>query len=134
MNRWMMRYGASQQEGSAHFRVWAPKIVDMAVKISGRLFPMYRQGEDFEADIPDVEPEIDYLFVLDENTERPDPVSRWQPFGVHGPSRIVDPSAYAWSDGDWTGLALHDYIIYELHTGTFTTEGTFEAIISKLPY
>src|SRR5260370_35535787 len=64
MNRWMMTYGASQQEGSAHFRVWAPKIVDMAVKISGRLFPMDRQGEDFDADMPDVETAIDYLFVL----------------------------------------------------------------------
>ena len=130
----MMTYGASRQEGSAHFRVWAPKIVDMAVKISGKLVPMYRQGEDFEADIPDVAPETDYLFVLDENTERPDPVSRWQPFGVHGPSRIVDPSAFAWSDEDWTGIPLQDYIIYELHTGTFTTGGTFEAIISKIPH
>src|SRR5258708_39396444 len=92
MNRWMMTYGASQQEGSAHFRVWAPKIVDMAVKISGRLFPMDRQGEDFEADIPDVEPEIDYLFVLDENTERPDPVSRWQPLRVHPPSTTLTPT------------------------------------------
>jgi maltooligosyltrehalose trehalohydrolase len=129
-----MTHGASPQNSSVHFRVWAPKVRNMAVKISGRRFPMHRQGEDFEVEIPDVEPGADYLFVLDENRERPDPVSRWQPYGVHGPSRIVDPNAFAWSDEDWTGISLQDYIIYELHTGTFTTEGTFEAVISKIPY
>src|SRR5258708_14845787 len=134
MNSRMMKSGASPQKSSVHFRVWAPKIRNMAVKISGRLFPMYRKGEDFEVDIPDVERGADYLFVLNEDKERPDPVSRWQPYGVHGPSRIVDPNGFAWSDEDWTGISLQDYIIYELHTGTFTTDGTFEATISKIPY
>ena len=69
-------------------------------------------------------------------TERqfPDPVSRWQPEGVHGPSRIVDAASFPWSDQDWRGIPLEDYLIYELHTGTFTPEGTFESIIPRLPY
>jgi len=77
---------------------------------------------------------MDYFLVLDETRQRPDPVSRWQPQGVHGPSRIVDPAAFAWSDQDWTGLPLEDYVLYELHIGTFTPEGTFEGVIGKLPY
>src|SRR5687767_420668 len=64
---------------------------------------------------------------------RPDPASRFQPEGVHGPSEVIDP-AFAWTDSDWHGLPLRDYIIYELHIGTFTPEGTFDAAISRLDY
>jgi maltooligosyltrehalose trehalohydrolase len=71
------------------------------------------------------------LFVFDDGTTRPDPVSRSQPHGVHGPSQIVDPGAFAWSDQDWKGIALEDYIFYELHTGTFTPEGTFAGVASQ---
>ena len=72
--------------------------------------------------------------MLDGERERPDPVSRWQPRGVHGPSRIVNPASFRWSDQGWSGIPLKDFIIYELHTGTFTREGTFESVIARLPY
>ena len=76
----------------------------------------------------------DYAYRTDAGAERPDPVSRFQPHGVHGPSQVIDPGAFPWSDHHWKGLPLKEYIIYELHTGTFTPEGTFESIIPKLGY
>jgi maltooligosyltrehalose trehalohydrolase len=76
----------------------------------------------------------DYAFVSPELGPRPDPVSRWQPAGVHGPSRVVDPHAFGWTDGGWRGLAREDLIIYELHVGTFTPEGTFAGVAGRLPY
>ncbi len=73
-----------------------------------------------------------YLYVLDGERERPDPASRAQPDGVHGPSEVVDTGAFAWTDEGWRGLALRNMVIYELHVGAFTPEGTFDAIISRL--
>jgi maltooligosyltrehalose trehalohydrolase len=93
---------------------------------------MTRAGEDFELVIPDASPGDTYSFVFEDGRERPDPVSRAQPHGVHGPSQVVDPEAFAWSDQDWKGIALADYILYEMHVGTFTPEGTFAGAISKL--
>jgi maltooligosyltrehalose trehalohydrolase len=84
--------------------------------------------------VPDVGAGSDYRYVLEDGRERPDPVSRFRPEGVHGPSRIVDPAAYRWSDQGWRGLAPAELVIYELHIGTFTPEGTFESAISRLPY
>ena len=66
--------------------------------------------------------------------ERPDPASRHQPEGVHGPSGVVDPGAFRWRDGEWRGIPLSSYILYELHVGTFTPEGTFDAVIPHLDY
>ena len=65
----------------------------------------------------------DYRYRLDGGEPLPDPVSRWQPDGVHGPSRVVDPAAFRWTDAHWKGLALADFVIYELHVGTFTPGG-----------
>jgi maltooligosyltrehalose trehalohydrolase len=92
------------------------------------------QGDVFEAIATETRAGADYSYIIDDEKERPDPVSRWQPHGVHGPSRVVDPNEFAWTDADWKGIPLKDLIIYELHVGTFTPEGTFEAIIGKLPY
>jgi maltooligosyltrehalose trehalohydrolase len=75
-----------------------------------------------------------YSYILDENKPLPDPVSRLLPEGVHGPTEIVDPSQFRWTDQDWRGLPLNEYIIYELHVGTFTTTGTFDSAIEKLNY
>src|SRR5262249_50430273 len=80
-----------------------------------------------------VRPGMHYRYRLDAVKERPDPASRFQPFGVHGPSQILDNSTLEWSDADWAGLDLHDYVFYELHVGTFTSEGTFDAAIVRLP-
>jgi maltooligosyltrehalose trehalohydrolase len=79
----------------------------------------------------DVKPGDRYVYRLDDQRERPDPASRFQPEGVHGPSQVVDPH-FPWEDDQWSGLPLQDYILYELHVGTFTPEGTFEAIIPHL--
>ena len=130
-----MRYGATPLPGGGvQFRVWAPNVQTMAVKISQRRFPMTRCGEDFEVVAPHAHSGDRYSLVFDDGRERPDPVSRSQPEGVHGPSEIIDPDSFAWTDTHWKGLPLIDYIIYELHVGTFTPEGTFESVISKLPH
>ncbi len=131
-----MTYGATPLgEQGVQFRVWAPRVKTLSVKIQRTpesLHPMKRTGEDFEAIVPGARPGQRYSFVLDGERERPDPVSRSQPDGVHGPSEIVDPNAFVWSDQDWKGLRLEDYVFYELHTGTFTSEGTFSGVISRL--
>jgi maltooligosyltrehalose trehalohydrolase len=123
-------------DGGTWFRVRAPLAKSIELKVVGgkpRTFPLKRAGEDvFEAHIPDVVVGDDYFYVIDGERERPDPVSRFQPEGVHGPSRVVAPDAFEWTDESWKGRALKDYVIYELHTGTFTPEGTFEAVIPKL--
>src|SRR5205085_296455 len=73
-----------------------------------------------------------YFFRLDGDKRRPDPASRYQPQGVHGPSAVMD-STYEWTDSSWRGLPLESHVFYELHVGAFTPEGTFEAIIPDLP-
>ena len=88
----------------------------------------------FEATVSGVEPGDRYFYVLDEEKVRPDPASRFQAEGVHGPSVVVDPHAFRWTDHEWSGLSLNRFLLYELHTGTFTEEGTFEAIIRFLDY
>ncbi len=136
---WQMRFGANcVADGSAEFRVWAPKLTSLAVRILGshpRTVPMgCEAGDAFSVIVPDVAEGTDYLFVLEGDRLRPDPVSRWQPHGVHGASRVVNPSSFAWSDSGWKGMPLKDFVTYELHIGTFTPEGTFEGAISRLPY
>ncbi|HEX2249307.1 MAG TPA: alpha-amylase family glycosyl hydrolase, partial [Gemmatimonadales bacterium] len=84
--------------------------------------------------VSDVGPGTDYQYVLEDGSERSDPVSRFRPAGVHGPTRIVDPAAYRWSDHEWRGLEPSQLVIYELHIGTFTPEGTFDSAITRLRY
>jgi maltooligosyltrehalose trehalohydrolase len=146
---WKLRFGASVlDDGIVEFRVWAPKLKQLAVRVLGdqpRTIPMTmnrppdsESGGEFVATVPGVNEGADYFYVLDAglNTEheRPDPVSRLQAHGVHGPSRVVNPESFRWSDEKWTGIPIKDFIIYELHVGTFMTEGTFEAVIPRLPY
>jgi maltooligosyltrehalose trehalohydrolase len=84
---------------------------------------------------PEIEPGSDYAFLLDDSDDAvPDPASRWQPSGVHGPSRAYDQSAYAWRDGSWRGRRLAGGIIYELHIGTFTGGATFDSAIDRLDH
>ncbi len=75
-----------------------------------------------------------YFYIVDDNKPVPDPVSRLLPESAHGPTEIIDPEKFVWTDSAWRGLPLRDYVIYELHIGTFTPEGTFDAAIAKLPY
>ncbi|HYL39596.1 MAG TPA: malto-oligosyltrehalose trehalohydrolase [Bryobacteraceae bacterium] len=131
-----MKYGATPLEsGGVQFRVWAPSVSRMGVRLVGNEDrAMTRAGEDFQIFIEDARPGDRYWLVLDGSKQRPDPCSRSQPEGVHGPSEIVDPDSSAWSDSNWKGMALSEYIFYELHVGTFTPDGTFEGVLSKLSY
>ncbi len=122
-------------EGRCLFRVWAPKVNSLAVHViapQDRLLPLQRQGEFFQGVFGDIPPGSLYFYRLDDRRERPDPASRAQPQGVHGPSQVVDLT-FPWTDQQWPGRPLRDYIIYELHVGTFTAAGTFAAIIPQLP-
>jgi maltooligosyltrehalose trehalohydrolase len=133
---WRLRYGATPiPNQGVQFRVWAPQVSSLALQFPDRPpLAMNRDGEDFKLLVPDARPGGLYSFRFEDGRQRPDPVSRSQPQGVHGPSQIVDPQAFVWSDLDWKGLPLSDYILYELHVGTFTPEGTFASAISKLPH
>ena len=131
-----LRLGATYLgKGRCQFLVWAPTAEAVAVHItapSQKIIPMER-GEYgyYQAFVEGVTPGTRYLYVLDGKTERPDPASHYQPEGVHGPSEVVDLS-FQWDDTHWTGLDLADYVIYEIHVGTFTGPGTFEAVIPHL--
>lgn len=85
------------------------------------------------AAVQDVSPGARYLYRLEDGREFPDPASRFQPEGVHGPSQLVDTSSFRWSDGNWKGRSLEESVFYELHVGTYTRDGTFEAIVPYLP-
>ena len=117
------------------FRVWAPFASTVELKTISpqeKIIPLLDSGQGyFQAEIEDIAAGTDYFYRLDHDKERADPASRFQPRGVHGPSRVVD-SSFPWDDSCWFGLPLKDYIIYELHVGTFTPEGTFEAVIPHL--
>lgn len=121
--------------GSVEFLVWAPKArrVDVhVVSPSERLIPAQAlKNGYFHAAAPDLAPGVRYVYRLDGGMERPDPASKFQPEGVHGPSEVVDPR-FSWTDSGWRGISLQDYVFYELHAGTFTPEGTFDAIIPRL--
>ena len=127
--------GAEQlPDARCSFRVWAPTRERVEVRLveDGRVVPLERTERGyFEAIASDVPPGTRYLLVLDGELERPDPASRFQPEGVHGPSAVVARD-FAWSDDDWNGIALGDDVFYELHVGTFSDEGTFDGIIPHL--
>ena len=116
------------------FRVWAPSAGSVRVEVQGNKYPLeQRAGGWWEADVEAAGPGVDYSYFLnDEDLALPDPRSQWQPEGVHGPSRILDHSAYAWKDGGWQAPPLGSGIVYELHIGTFTPEGTLGAAEQKL--
>lgn len=118
------------------FLVWAPKREKVEVHVLApheqivELQPKHRGY--FEAELDNVVPGSTYVYRLDRDVERPDPASKLQPEGVHGPSAVVDHTAFEWTDRGWTGVRLDDVVLYELHVGTFTTEGTFDAIIPHI--
>jgi maltooligosyltrehalose trehalohydrolase len=122
-------------EGRCRFCVWAPFTNSVQVHLvspQDRLEALARDRHGYHCAVLDgVAPGALYRLRLDGSTERPDPASRFQPQGVHGPSQVVDP-AFEWTDGDWRGLPLQRYIIYELHVGTFTASGTFDAAVERL--
>ena len=130
---WSLERGATvTEDGAVRFAVWAPRADRVTVRLVGAGGGAEhelesRGGGVFETTVAGVNAGADYRYVLDGGRDYPDPVSRFQPEGVHGPSRVVDPHAFRWADDDWGGLAMADYVIYELHVGTFSDAGTFES-------
>lgn len=117
------------------FEVWAPAAHSIDVRIGDRPYPL-RQAECgwWRAAIDSAGPGTDYKFVIDGGDPVPDPRSPFQPYGVHGPSRIVDHRAFRWTDQLWQPRPLASAIVYELHVGTFTPEGTFKSALDHLDY
>jgi maltooligosyltrehalose trehalohydrolase len=124
-----------EDERSCRFSVWAPNANSIDVRITSpedQLFPLKKNSDGFfEGTLAGISAGATYFYRINGASDRPDPASRYQPDTVHGPSQIVYPH-YKWSDKKWKGIPLEDHIIYELHVGTFTSEGTFEAIVPRL--
>ncbi|HEY3065629.1 MAG TPA: malto-oligosyltrehalose trehalohydrolase [Methylomirabilota bacterium] len=124
-------------EGGANFRVWAPQarivevVLDDPDDTASELKP--EGGGYFSATIATARPGSLYRYRLDRGDRYPDPASRFQPEGPHGPSRVVDPSTFTWTDARWRGRPLRGQVIYEMHIGTFTREGTWAAATRQLP-
>jgi maltooligosyltrehalose trehalohydrolase len=118
-----------------HARVWAPacKSVDLVVE-GGETFALEQEPNGYFAGLAKgVTTGTRYRFRLDGGDALPDPASRYQPEGPHGPSEVVDPQHFEWSDTDWRGVSIEGQVLYELHVGTFTKAGTFRAAIERLP-
>ncbi len=136
--RTLERGALPQADGSTRFAVWAPvaNAVEVVVQRDGRpeSHLLQRDADGLHhGTIRRMPSGTDYHYRLDGGAERPDPVSRWRPAGVHGPTRIVDPAAFQWSDAAWGGIETADLVIYELHVGTFTPAGTFDGVIERVP-
>ncbi|HUP69963.1 MAG TPA: malto-oligosyltrehalose trehalohydrolase [Acidimicrobiales bacterium] len=118
----------------SRFRVWAPAAATVEIELDGQRQAMERgEGGWYSAQVR-AAPTSDYSFVLDGDDPVPDPRSPWQPAGPHGPSRPVDHDEFDWSDAAWRGIHLPSAVIYELHVGTFTPEGTFDGVIARLDH
>ena len=119
-----------------HVRVWSPMAQSVAVHLCQQdsVVPLASDGNYWHGTVNQLQPGDTYKFILNDTLHRPDPVSLAQPEGVHGPSRAVDTRQFNWTDVDWQNIPLDDYLMYELHTGTFTPDGTFAGIESRLDY
>src|SRR5690349_21564234 len=123
------RLGATPRaDGTVTFRIWAPSADGVALHIHGEQRTMEEAGYGVYELTTEAAPGDDYWFAAG-GARHPDPASRWQPEGLRGPSRIVDPRQFAWTDRGYDTPPLQDLVIYELHIGTFSAEGTFEGAI-----
>ncbi len=132
--RWRPAIGAVPEPEGVQFRVWAPAAGRVEVVVEGAgSHRLAREGGGYHAGlVPGIGAGARYRFRLDGDLSCPDPASRSQPDGVHGPSEVVDPAAFRWADGGWRGLDPDALVIYELHVGTFTPRGTFDAVAERL--
>lgn len=125
-----------QPSGQTLWRVWAPhcRQLQLVTWPAGQraVHPMRAEGGGYFVHEAPGDEGLRYAYRLDANRERPDPASRWQPDGIHHPSALFFPEQFAWSDRGWRGVSRSDLVIYELHIGTFTPEGTFDAAIARL--
>lgn len=128
--------GALSTDGTARFRVWAPEAARVDVVFEdGNYKPLALSREDggYFSGATSTSARL-YKYRVDAAGPYPDPCSRFQPYGVHGPSLLVDPNAFAWTDATWRGIGIERQVIYELHIGAFTLEGTFDAAATKFEY
>jgi maltooligosyltrehalose trehalohydrolase len=132
--------GVEMSGGRAHGRVWAPacRSLDVVIEPNGagspRTVPLNKDADGFFEGSIDARAGDRYWFRLNGTTLRPDPASRFQPDGPDGPSEIVDPAAFSWTDSTWNGIGADGQVVYELHVGTFTRDGTWGAATEQLPY
>ncbi len=137
---WHPCLGSWGDDAGTHFRVWAPskQRVDVVLETPGcqrAVYPLEKRADGtFSGSVAAIRAGDRYRYQLDGAGPYPDPASRFQPDGVHGPSEVVDPNHFDWSDTAWRGVALEDVVLYELHIGTFTPAGTFAGVIERLPY
>jgi malto-oligosyltrehalose trehalohydrolase len=131
-----MPFGAElQADGRVRFRLWAPPHREVQIELDGGTVAMKPVDEGWHELVTDrARAGTRYRFVLPDGLRVPDPASRYQLQDVHGPSEVVDPTAYAWRDAGWSGRPWHEAVVYELHIGAFTPEGTFGAAIGKLDH
>ncbi|HEX6911497.1 MAG TPA: malto-oligosyltrehalose trehalohydrolase [Longimicrobium sp.] len=134
---WRLPLGANVVDDGVEFRVWAPASRRVDVIVYGpdaqAVHPLDAQADGwFRGVVPGIGAGARYRYRLDEKDAFPDPASRWQPDGVHGPSAVVDPSAFRWTDEGWRGVPLEEVVIYEVHVGTATEAGTLDALIDRL--
>ena len=121
--------------GEVRFRLWAPGQERVELRLSGTDTQMSRSADGwFELLATGVSPGTEYSFVLADGMTVPDPASRAQKTDVNGPSLVIDPTDYEWQDGGWQGRPWEESVIYELHVGTFTRQGTFRSAAERLPY
>jgi maltooligosyltrehalose trehalohydrolase len=134
VNRRRRSHGAEVVAEGVSFRIWAPAHQQIAVVLDGRDFALEREGTGyFSAVLPGATHGALYRLRIDGERETfPDPASRFQPEGPHGPSQVIDPRRYQWRDAAWTGTTVEDLVLYELHIGTFTHEGTYAAAAQHL--
>ena len=136
----MPRFGPElRAEGGVIFRLFAPAASSVRLAIDERApntrepVAMLSDGDGWHAAaVDDVGPGTLYSFLLPDGAHVPDPASRYAPAGVHGPSEVIDPCTFQWSDAEWSGRRWDEAVLYELHVGTFTPEGTFPAAIGRL--
>jgi maltooligosyltrehalose trehalohydrolase len=136
---WQMRSGATITPDGVRFDVWASNASYVDVELirgaETTWHPMETTGDGrFSTTLDHAVAGDRYRFRLNGEESYPDPYSRFQPDGVHGPSEVIDPSTFAWSDDGWSGLSADELVIYELHVGTMTPDGTFAALEERLPY
>ena len=132
-----MRLGANRlADGRWEFLLWAPNTRSVSLHLlhSGELLTMASLSRGyFRRTVENLEPGTRYFFQLDDARKLPDPASRFQPEGVHGPSEVVDLNQFQWTDQNWQGRTLERSIFYEIHVGTYTAQGTFDALIPHIP-
>lgn len=137
---WSLPIGANVTADGVRFRVWAPEaqsveVVQFDKGSAAACHPLQRDADGYwTAEISGIGAGTRYAYSVNGDEPRPDPAARFQPEGVHAPSQVVDPAGFAWNDTEWRGVPLDNLIIYEAHVGTATPEGTFDALIAKLPY